>query len=65
MYIPAARERVLWQGTSGVFLVLHLDFAQQVADLLPLTDSGLNRVEESVAFKELEPFRDESPEAAS
>jgi hypothetical protein len=65
MYIPAARERVVRRGNSGVFLVLYVDFERQEADLLPLTDSDFNLVEEGVEFKELEPFRDESLEAAS
>jgi hypothetical protein len=65
MYIPAARERVVRRGNSGVFLVLYVDFERQEADLLPLTDSDFNLVEESAAFKELEPFPDESLEAAS
>jgi hypothetical protein len=64
MYIPAARERVLWRSKSVVFLVVCTHLERQVADLLPLIDDGHYRVEESVPFTELQPFSDEFLEVA-
>jgi hypothetical protein len=42
-----------------VFLVVWVDHERQEADLIPL--HGAVSVEESVAFSELEPYRENAP----
>jgi hypothetical protein len=38
--IPAVRERVMIEGLDGVFLVVSVDAANCVADLIPVADFG-------------------------
>ena len=59
MYIPCARERVEVVGHEGVFLVITVDWARQVADLIPLA-GGLFGLE-GVSFAKLRPFAKEVP----
>jgi hypothetical protein len=49
--IPAVRERVMIEGRDGVFLVVSVDAANCVADLIPVADFGT--VEEDVPLASL------------
>ena len=58
MRIPRVRERVRIDGRDEVFLVVWVDLAQCVADLIPLADAGV--LEESIPFAAIRPFQEES-----
>jgi hypothetical protein len=47
------------RGRSGLFLVVWVDFHGRAADLVPLDDNDVARLEEGVPFKELQPYKDE------
>jgi len=65
MRFPVVRERVRVQGRNGTFLVLSLDRARAVADLIPTAKGG--PVEEDVPLASILPLvdepRDDPPQA--
>ena len=56
MYVPQAYERVFVAGQDGEYLVVWVDEARQVADLIPLYTAPFIRG--SVAFSRLRPCDD-------
>lgn len=52
MHVPLLREGVQIEGSSGVFLVVAVDYDRQVADLLPTSD-GLEELIEDVPFRKI------------
>jgi hypothetical protein len=53
MYVPRTYERVFVVGQDGEYLVVWVDEARRVADLIPLHTAPFIR--ESVAFSRLQP----------
>jgi hypothetical protein len=51
--IPCVRERVLIDGRDEVFLVVWVDSARGVADLIPVSECG--GLEEDVPFSAIRP----------